>query len=811
MVVNLENMSDPAANAWELLQSSWANAGYDPLTLNSAFRDEAHNKAVGGAKHSQHLQGNAYDMNTRGFDEAKRQELTRMALQSGFRGAGSYDNSMHFDTAKARIWGSDFSSKTAAPWLADIYSELGIDMGSTATGTKDKGKLSEFASEQGRKIADSGDSVEAMARDNRAFENASFGMMTGMMTPYQASQTMQASREQAQQQLAALNGKRDQVGILNEQAEQLDSPIPMMRPENLMAQQNMVAAQAQQTSPYNTEGGAPSQVNQPAPIVQSPKQVNGEEDKKGFFSKVFQEDPDDPWNWRVGIGDALSAVGVGLGQISVGKAANAQSVIARRNQVNQFRAQQERLKANADQAQSDLASGRAQAQSNWERTHGLKQYQAAQKAMSDTPTYTAAKFESQESRDALAADALKRGYTSERAKAITDDANVAAAYANSKDYWDKTTGSQAGFVPQDAMKAAAATARQQFTEASANMSDSERRSNEQAVTAMENAANSGDQDAYKAATENLSKGVESRVKENVAEQAHLNNVTAMQEKQRLQNEAPTGEMKEMAYYASPEGREALQKKMAITNASVLGNQVQTAKLGVVVKRVEHAEETYQKVRSLEPIHAELRSAIEAIGPDGTGPIHDKTLVLRKMAEEIGLGDFLPEGWGELGPEQRLQALNIATIRLERASGEGTMTEREGELMSLINGSLKNTYLGNLLLIQMKEGQAQYDKARSTAEINYFNQSATIDDMTNTEAKAAFMSDKGVGEYTSSVASLPSSLNSEQLGEALATFEEGAPNGHLIEFTVGGATFFYQKGGVTFDDKGNPIETGGTNE
>lgn len=72
-----------------------------PLHLNSAYRSEAHNRAVGGSPKSQHRLGRGFDISLR---TVTRQELTKAARLVGFTGIGQYDSFIHVDTGPARTW-----------------------------------------------------------------------------------------------------------------------------------------------------------------------------------------------------------------------------------------------------------------------------------------------------------------------------------------------------------------------------------------------------------------------------------------------------------------------------------------------------------------------------------------------------------------------------------------------------------------------------------------------------------------------------------------------------------------------------------
>lgn len=75
-----------------------------PVILTSAYRSPAHNKRVGGAKNSMHMQGIAFDVRMENHDP---HEFESAARAAGFTGFGYYQKSgfMHIDTGPARSWG----------------------------------------------------------------------------------------------------------------------------------------------------------------------------------------------------------------------------------------------------------------------------------------------------------------------------------------------------------------------------------------------------------------------------------------------------------------------------------------------------------------------------------------------------------------------------------------------------------------------------------------------------------------------------------------------------------------------------------
>ena len=86
------------------------------FSVISARRDAGHNAAVGGAKASQHLHGNAFDVDVKGRTQAEKVALIQAARAAGFGGIGVYGGSLHFDVGPTRAWGADYSSGSVPEW-----------------------------------------------------------------------------------------------------------------------------------------------------------------------------------------------------------------------------------------------------------------------------------------------------------------------------------------------------------------------------------------------------------------------------------------------------------------------------------------------------------------------------------------------------------------------------------------------------------------------------------------------------------------------------------------------------------------------
>ena len=99
--------------AMDMLQRLRTNLG-KPLILTSAYRSPEHNRKVGGAKASKHMEGVAFDVRMDNHDPHTFEAAARAA---GFSGFGYYPKSgfMHIDTAEPRSWGTPWPL-TATAW-----------------------------------------------------------------------------------------------------------------------------------------------------------------------------------------------------------------------------------------------------------------------------------------------------------------------------------------------------------------------------------------------------------------------------------------------------------------------------------------------------------------------------------------------------------------------------------------------------------------------------------------------------------------------------------------------------------------------
>ena len=101
------------------------------LTITSAYRSASYNASVGGAKKSQHQQGNAVDVRLNNTSVADRQRFLRIATSKGIQGFGCYfpandgGNFIHCDIGGKRQWGPNGSRTGSYGWQRQTLSGLG--------------------------------------------------------------------------------------------------------------------------------------------------------------------------------------------------------------------------------------------------------------------------------------------------------------------------------------------------------------------------------------------------------------------------------------------------------------------------------------------------------------------------------------------------------------------------------------------------------------------------------------------------------------------------------------------------------------
>jgi len=88
------------------------------VPIVSGHRDATTNKNAGGVKGSQHLEGNAIDIDVSGMSIPDRRRLIELASANGITGIGVYRNSLHFDLGARRAWGPSTKRASVPAWAA---------------------------------------------------------------------------------------------------------------------------------------------------------------------------------------------------------------------------------------------------------------------------------------------------------------------------------------------------------------------------------------------------------------------------------------------------------------------------------------------------------------------------------------------------------------------------------------------------------------------------------------------------------------------------------------------------------------------
>lgn len=99
------------------------NAFGKSVPIVSGFRDAATNAKAKGASGSQHIHGNAIDVDVTGLSQDERIALIRTASANGITGIGVYENSIHLDTGSRRAWGPDRTSASVPRWAIGAINE----------------------------------------------------------------------------------------------------------------------------------------------------------------------------------------------------------------------------------------------------------------------------------------------------------------------------------------------------------------------------------------------------------------------------------------------------------------------------------------------------------------------------------------------------------------------------------------------------------------------------------------------------------------------------------------------------------------
>lgn len=122
------------------------------FNINSGYRDPDHNARVGGAKKSQHIHGNAVDLDVSGLSNEERIKVIEQASSLGFTGIGVYKTAIHLDLGNRRSWGADYGRDSVPSWAEGVIKQH--EVGRLASNAADQksvatGALPDFRDKDG--------------------------------------------------------------------------------------------------------------------------------------------------------------------------------------------------------------------------------------------------------------------------------------------------------------------------------------------------------------------------------------------------------------------------------------------------------------------------------------------------------------------------------------------------------------------------------------------------------------------------------------------------------------------------------------
>ena len=208
-------------------------ANYPKVRLTSGYRSPEQNAAAGGAKGSQHLHGNAADLNLSAYPPEVQAQIAEALRKAGATGFGFYpkSGSLHADIGTPRYWGPNYS-KTSLPdtpaWFQQFAGMQGQDAPTGAGGTQ-------MAS---AKPVYSQDLATTMRLIGNKIAPGSIDAPVPMTPEQQAASKVQQGRitdaGKSFAQLAALSAQQDPVEMLRQFDFQRRKPPVLQYPRGLL-------------------------------------------------------------------------------------------------------------------------------------------------------------------------------------------------------------------------------------------------------------------------------------------------------------------------------------------------------------------------------------------------------------------------------------------------------------------------------------------------------------------------------------------------------------------------------------------------
>lgn len=116
---DMEGVNPDLLSTFKKVQNAFGRS----IPIVSGFRGAARNAEAGGAEDSQHLEGNAIDLDVSDMSKDERLELIRVASSMGITGIGVYNNSLHLDVGQRRAWGPSYGIESVLAWAKDAINE----------------------------------------------------------------------------------------------------------------------------------------------------------------------------------------------------------------------------------------------------------------------------------------------------------------------------------------------------------------------------------------------------------------------------------------------------------------------------------------------------------------------------------------------------------------------------------------------------------------------------------------------------------------------------------------------------------------
>ncbi len=114
--ISLEHMNPVVLSKWERVQGV---LGFR-IPVLSAYRDPVTNRLAKGANKSEHMHGNAIDVDVSHMSPKEQIHVIEVASALGFTGVGVYGNSLHFDVGGRRAWGPDHHAGSLPAWARGV-------------------------------------------------------------------------------------------------------------------------------------------------------------------------------------------------------------------------------------------------------------------------------------------------------------------------------------------------------------------------------------------------------------------------------------------------------------------------------------------------------------------------------------------------------------------------------------------------------------------------------------------------------------------------------------------------------------------